>query len=155
MAPTVVAKDHHLVLNGSGDAAAGQACVAYTNHNDNEVQLVSCGANKEVCLRDGKTGAVLASTANEGALKNGACNVLACHPTGFVAVGGEHAVKASAHSAVQSPIWYHLSVTGGDCPGQTGLSPETSELSTLQDAAPKHHITSIFCDGTHCLGEEA
>lgn len=105
MAPTAVAKDHHLVLQpGSSDAVAGQACVAYTNHNTNEVQLVSCGANKEVCLRDGITGAVVASTANEGALKNGACNVLACHPTGFVAVGGEHAVKASGtRSFVRRP----------------------------------------------------
>eukprot|EP00983_Pelagomonas_calceolata_P093158 1157746-Pelagomonas_calceolata.AAC.5 len=90
MAPTSAVKDHHLVL--TGNVNPGQACVVFSESGE---QLVSCSADGVVCLRNGMTKAVKASTASEGTLKNGACNALAYHPSGFVAVGGEHAVKAS------------------------------------------------------------
>jgi len=86
-------KDHHLVLKGQQTDTGGQSCVAYSKCGN--TYLVSCGAGGAVCLHDGRTGAVKASTASEGVLKNGACNILAHHPSGFVAVGGEHAVKVS------------------------------------------------------------
>ena len=91
-----MSKDHQLVLRNGDGSLPGQHFLSYCKLSEEEVALVSCGADKQVSLRDARSGCVKASTASEGTLSNGPCNVLACHPSGFVAVGGEHKVKVRA-----------------------------------------------------------